>query len=101
MNKTIMVSWHILPELADICNKIGIIERGKLIFNGDVEAAIQQVAARRVFTRLRRRAQRRGRARRLRAYPEVESVEARPEDRARSTCASKTAAKTAASSPSA
>ena len=31
MNKTIMVSSHILPELADICNKIGIIERGKLI----------------------------------------------------------------------
>ena len=37
MDKTIMVSSHILPELADICNKIGIIERGKLLFNGDVE----------------------------------------------------------------
>ena len=39
MNKTIMLSSHILPELADICNKIGIIERGKLLFNGDVETA--------------------------------------------------------------
>jgi ABC-2 type transport system ATP-binding protein len=29
MGKTIMVSSHILPELADICNKIGIIERGR------------------------------------------------------------------------
>ena len=28
MGKTIMVSSHILPELADICNKIGIIEKG-------------------------------------------------------------------------
>ncbi len=28
MGKTIMVSSHILPELADICNKVGIIERG-------------------------------------------------------------------------
>ena len=28
--KTIMVSSHILPELADMCNKIGIIEKGEL-----------------------------------------------------------------------
>ena len=43
MKKTIMVSSHILPELADICNKIGIIERGNLEFNGDVATAIRQV----------------------------------------------------------
>src|SRR5205823_4799564 len=43
MKKTIMLSSHILPELADICNKIGIIERGKLLFNGDVETARAQV----------------------------------------------------------
>ena len=35
MGKTIMVSSHILPELADICNKIGIIERGELMVNAD------------------------------------------------------------------
>src|SRR5205085_4821795 len=39
----ILVSSHILPELADICNKIGIIERGKLLFDGDVESAIRRV----------------------------------------------------------
>src|SRR5271156_3373503 len=50
MNKTIMVSSHILPELADICNKIGIIERGKLIWNGTVDAAIQQGRGRATFT---------------------------------------------------
>jgi ABC-2 type transport system ATP-binding protein len=49
MGKTILVSSHILPELADICNKIGIIERGQLLFNGDVESAIRQVRQRRVF----------------------------------------------------
>jgi len=49
MKKTIMVSSHILPELADICNKIGIIERGKLLFNGEVDAAIRQVRQKRVF----------------------------------------------------
>jgi ABC-2 type transport system ATP-binding protein len=43
MGKTILVSSHILPELADICNKIGIIERGKLLFDGDVASAIRRV----------------------------------------------------------
>src|SRR5262249_56961063 len=50
MGKTILVSSHILPELADICNKIGIIERGKLLFDGDVESAIRQVRQRHVLT---------------------------------------------------
>jgi ABC-2 type transport system ATP-binding protein len=46
MGKTILVSSHILPELADICNKIGIIERGKLLFDGDVDSAIRKVRQR-------------------------------------------------------
>jgi ABC-2 type transport system ATP-binding protein len=37
MGKTIMVSSHILPELADICNKVGMIEQGELKFNGTIE----------------------------------------------------------------
>ena len=45
MGKTIMVSSHILPELADICNKIGIIEQGQLIVNGDVNDVMRQVRA--------------------------------------------------------
>src|SRR5258705_6681761 len=49
MGKTILVSSHILPELADICNNIGIIERGKLLFDGDVAAAIKQVKQRTVL----------------------------------------------------
>jgi ABC-2 type transport system ATP-binding protein len=43
MGKTIMVSSHILPELADICNKIGIIERGELLVNDDVASVMQKV----------------------------------------------------------
>jgi ABC-2 type transport system ATP-binding protein len=43
MGKTILVSSHILPELADICNKIGIIERGELLFDGDVKEAMDRV----------------------------------------------------------
>jgi len=43
MGKTIMVSSHILPELADICNKIGIIEQGVLKVNGAVDEVMRQV----------------------------------------------------------
>jgi ABC-2 type transport system ATP-binding protein len=73
MNKTIMVSSHILPELADICNKIGIIERGKLIWNGTVEAAIQEVRGKAVFT-VSTGDRNDEAAKRIAAYPEVESV---------------------------
>jgi ABC-2 type transport system ATP-binding protein len=44
MGKTIVVSSHILPELADFCNKIGIIEKGEMIVAGDVNDIIRQVA---------------------------------------------------------
>jgi ABC-2 type transport system ATP-binding protein len=43
MGKTILVSSHILPELADICNKIGIIEQGVLLVNGPVVDVMKQV----------------------------------------------------------
>ena len=41
MGKTIMISSHILPELADICNKVGIIEKGVLEFNGEVSEVMK------------------------------------------------------------
>ena len=43
MGKTILVSSHILPELADLCNKIGIIEQGQLLVNGAVTDVMKQV----------------------------------------------------------
>jgi ABC-2 type transport system ATP-binding protein len=43
MGKTIMVSSHILPELADICNKVGIIEKGELQENADVAEVLRKV----------------------------------------------------------
>lgn len=36
MGKTILISSHILHELAELCNVVGIIERGNLLFNGSV-----------------------------------------------------------------
>ncbi len=46
MKKTIMVSSHILPELADICNKVGIIERGELLVCANVSDVMKQVRQR-------------------------------------------------------
>ncbi|WNC12377.1 ABC transporter ATP-binding protein [Brevibacillus brevis] len=36
MGKTILISSHILPELAELCDEIGVIERGRLIACGSV-----------------------------------------------------------------
>jgi ABC-2 type transport system ATP-binding protein len=41
--KTIIVSSHILPELADVCNKIGIIDRGVMSFSDEVSEVIKKV----------------------------------------------------------
>lgn len=44
MGKTIIVSSHILPELADVCNKVGIIDSGRMIASDDVASIIKQVS---------------------------------------------------------
>ncbi|MGO8690259.1 MAG: ABC transporter ATP-binding protein [Thermoguttaceae bacterium] len=46
LGKTIMVSSHILPELADICNKVGMIEHGVMIVNAEVADVMKQVRQR-------------------------------------------------------
>jgi len=43
LKKTIIVSSHILPELADVCNKVGMIEKGILFINGPVSEVMKQV----------------------------------------------------------
>ena len=43
MGKTIVVSSHILPELGDVCNKIGIIERGVMSINAEVAEVMKRV----------------------------------------------------------
>jgi ABC-2 type transport system ATP-binding protein len=37
MGKTIMISSHILSELEEICDNIGIVEKGRLVFNGTMD----------------------------------------------------------------
>lgn len=74
MGKTIMVSSHILPELADICNKIGIIERGELIVNADVDDVMKQVRQQTVL-KIDVATNREAAAKVLEEHPMVESVE--------------------------
>lgn len=47
--KTIIVSSHILPELADVCNKIGIIDRGVMSVSAEVSEVMKQVRDRTIL----------------------------------------------------
>jgi ABC-2 type transport system ATP-binding protein len=49
LGKTIIVSSHILPELADICNRVGIIDRGVMNVNAEVAEVMRQVRRRTVL----------------------------------------------------
>ena len=42
MGKTIIISSHILLELADLCNVVGVIEQGKLVFTGTMQEIIHR-----------------------------------------------------------
>ena len=42
MKKTVIVSSHILPELADVCTRVGMIEKGELIIDGRVDEVMSE-----------------------------------------------------------
>ena len=42
MGKTILISSHILHELAELCNTVGILERGELLFQGSVAEILRR-----------------------------------------------------------
>jgi ABC-2 type transport system ATP-binding protein len=43
MGKTILISSHILSELADCCTSIGIIERGQLLMYGPIDDVYRRI----------------------------------------------------------
>jgi ABC-2 type transport system ATP-binding protein len=49
MGKTIIISSHILSELETLCNRVAIIERGKLIYSGPVQGMRDQMASGRII----------------------------------------------------
>ena len=49
MGKTIIVSSHILPELAEMCSEIGIIDQGKLVTQGSVHDIMNRMHKNRII----------------------------------------------------
>ena len=49
MGKTILISSHILSELADCCTSIGIIERGQLLMHGPIEEVYSRIRRNRLI----------------------------------------------------
>ena len=49
MGKTIIISSHILSELQTLCNRVAIIERGKMIYCGPVSGVTGQLSETRVM----------------------------------------------------
>ena len=47
MGKTILISSHILTELADCCTSIGIIERGQLLLHGPIDKVYRKITSNR------------------------------------------------------
>jgi ABC-2 type transport system ATP-binding protein len=48
LGKTIIISSHILSELQTLCNRVAIIEKGRLIYSGPVQGVRDQMAQGRV-----------------------------------------------------
>jgi ABC-2 type transport system ATP-binding protein len=44
LGKTIIISSHILSELQTLCNRVAIIEKGKLIYSGPVQGVKDQMS---------------------------------------------------------
>ncbi|WP_407271589.1 ATP-binding cassette domain-containing protein [Radiobacillus sp. PE A8.2] len=49
MDKTIVISSHILPELSEICDELGVIEHGRLAASGNVRQIEKQLQAQKII----------------------------------------------------
>ncbi|MDF2890752.1 MAG: hypothetical protein K0R80_1119 [Clostridia bacterium] len=49
MGKTILISSHILSELAEMCTSIGIIDNGKIVISGTVTEIMQQIYSKKLI----------------------------------------------------
>lgn len=45
MDKTILISSHILPELTEMCTNIGVISEGRMVLSGAVEEIMSMVTS--------------------------------------------------------
>ncbi len=49
MGKTVLISSHILSELADLCDTVAIIERGNLLAFGNIDEIAKKLREHRIF----------------------------------------------------
>ncbi len=49
MGKAVLVSSHILPELADVCDTVGILSNGKMIASGPVQEILRNLRQKRLM----------------------------------------------------
>jgi ABC-2 type transport system ATP-binding protein len=49
MNKTILISSHLLAELADFCNKVAILNHGKLLIDGPIQEVLRRVRSCKIY----------------------------------------------------
>lgn len=49
MGKTVVISSHILPELAEMCTEVGIINHGKVATQGTVQEIMRKLTQKRVI----------------------------------------------------
>jgi ABC-2 type transport system ATP-binding protein len=74
MGKTILISSHILHELAQLCTRIGIIEAGEMVAEGSLDDLYRRLGLRRlVHVQFAHESD--GLADRIRAIPGVDAVE--------------------------
>lgn len=74
MKKTVIVSSHILPELADVCTRVGMIEKGVLIVDGYVDEVMRK-ARRSILLLIRVKDRLEAAAALIEQHPGVQSLE--------------------------
>lgn len=74
MKKTVIVSSHILPELADVCTRVGMIEKGNLIVDGHVDEVMRK-ARQQIMLQIRVTDRTDAAAKLLEQHPLVERVD--------------------------
>jgi ABC-2 type transport system ATP-binding protein len=81
LGKTIVLSSHILSDVEEVCDAIGILERGSLLFAGPVAEALGHARGERVVSVQVRRGETDRAHAALAAHPHAASVEPHGEDR--------------------
>lgn len=73
MGKTIIISSHILSELQTLCDRVAIIEKGKLIYSGPVQGVRDQMSGRIFWVKVMEGMERASEL--LKTNPEVTEIE--------------------------